>query len=211
MENVSIVVQPRDATGTRAARRLRREGFIPGVLYGHGKAATLFSVEPAVMREALSTSAGTHAVLSVTIEGTRGTRKAIVKEIALHKSKSTATHIDLQEIRLDETIESQVAIHFEGESKGVKAGGVLDESLREVTVRGVVTAIPQHLVLDISELDVNDTAKVSDLQVPAAVTVVDDPEQVVCSVLPPRVAEEGLEEGAEVGEPGLVGKEEAAD
>jgi len=210
MENVSIVVQPRDAKGTRAARRLRREGLIPGVLYGHGESATLFSVEPAVMREALSTSAGTHAVLTVTIEGARGTHKAIVKDVAVHKSKGTATHIDLQEIRLNETIESPVAIHFEGESKGVKAGGVLDEALREVTVKGLVTAIPDRVVLDISEMDVNDTARVSDLRVPDDVVVLDDPETVVCSVLPPRVAEEE-QEGAEVTEPALVGKEEASD
>ena len=211
MEKVSIVVQPRDANGTRAARRLRREGFIPGVLYGHGKAATLFAVEPHVMREALSTSAGTHAVLTVTIEGTRGARRAIVKEVAIHKSRQVASHIDLQEIRLDETIESQVAIRFEGESKGVKAGGVLDESLRAVTVRGVVTEIPEHLVVDISDLDVNDNATVGDLQVPEDVTVLDDPEQVICSVLPPRVAEEEIEAAAEEAEPEMVGKEEDSD
>jgi large subunit ribosomal protein L25 len=220
MDKVSIVVQPRDITGSRAARRLRKSGFIPGVLYGHGKEATLFAVDPRTLRTALSTGAGTHAVLAVTIEGDKSAHHAIVKEMELDRVKSTLAHIDLQEIRLDETIETTVAVSFEGEAKGVLSGGMLDESTREVTVRGLVTAIPEHLVLDISEMDINDTAKVGDLVVPEGLEIVDDPEQVLCSVLPPRkVEEEGEEGGAEAGagasagEPQIVGKsdKEAAD
>ena len=215
MDKVSIVVQPRDVTGSRAARRLRKAGLIPGVLYGHGKEATMIAVDPRALRAALSTGAGTHAVLAITVEGHKRAHNAIVKEMELDRVKSTVTHIDLQEIRLDETIETTVAVRFEGEAKGVKAGGMLDESTREVTVKGLVTAIPEHLVLDISEMDINDTAKVGDLVVPEGLEIVDDPEQVLCSVLPPRKVEEEPEEGvAEVvegaaeAEPEIVGKGE---
>ena len=221
MDKVSIVVQKRDVTGTRNAKRLRKSGFIPGVLYGHGKDATVISVDPHALRAALSTSAGIHAVLEISFEGQKASHHAIVKELELDRVKSTAIHIDLQEIRLDETIETTVAVHFEGEAQGVKEGGVLDESTREVTVRGLVTAIPEHLVLDISEMDVNDTAKVGDLVVPEGLEIVDDLEQVLCSVLPPRKVEEEVEEGAveaaegaPEGEPEIVGKgdkEEEAD
>jgi len=220
MDKVSIVVQPRAVTGSRAARRLRKAGLIPGVLYGHGKEATMFAVDPRVLRSALSTGAGTHAVLEITVEGHKGAHHAIIKEMELDRVKSTLTHLDLQEIRLDETIETTVTVSFEGEAKGVLAGGMLDESTREVTVRGLVTAIPEHLVLDISEMDINDTAKVGDLVVPEGLEIIDDPEQVLCSVLPPRkVEEEGEEgagaaaEGASEGEPQIVGKgeKEAAD
>lgn len=209
MEKVSIVVHPRDVTGSSAARRLRKSGRIPGVLYGHGKEATMVAVEPQVMRAALSTGAGTHAVLDVTVEGTKGTRTAIIKEFTLHPTKGTATHFDMQEIRLDEVIESIVAVRFEGEAIGTKAGGVLDESLREVAVKGLPTDIPQYLVLDISGLDINDTAKVADLVVPENVVVMGAPEQVLCSMLPPRKVEEEIEEGVEEAEPGVVGKEDA--
>jgi large subunit ribosomal protein L25 len=208
MDNVSIVVQPRDVTGSRAARRLRKAGLIPGVIYGHGQAATPIAVEPHIMREAISTPAGMHAVLEITIEGKRGKRRAIIKEIELHPTKATAAHVDLQEIRLDETIESVVAVRFEGEAKGVKVGGVLDESVREVTVKGRVTDIPEHLVLDVTDLDINETGKVADLQVPDTIVVLDDPEQVLCSVLAPRKAEEEVP-AAETAEPQIVGKEEA--
>jgi len=213
MDKVSIVVQPRDVTGSRAARRLRKAGLIPGVLYGHGNEATMFAVDPHALRAALSTGAGTHAVLAVTVEGHKRAHNAIVKDMELDPVKSTLRHLDLQEIRLDETIETTVAVSFEGEAKGVKAGGMLDESTREVTVRGLVTAIPEHLALDISEMDVNDTAKVGDLVVPEGLEIVDDPEQVLCSVLPPRkIEEEGeeaaaeAEEGAPEAQPEIVGK-----
>jgi large subunit ribosomal protein L25 len=213
MDNVSIVVHKRDVTGTRATKRLRKSGLIPGVIYGHGKDAVLIAVEPHVLREALHTDAGMHAVLDVTFEGQKRGHKAIVKELVLDRVKSNVIHVDLQEIRLDETIETTVSVHFEGEAKGVKAGGMLDESTREVTVKGVVTAIPEHLVLDISELDMNETLKVADLVVPEGIEVVDDPEEVLCSVLPPRKVEveEGVEaeEAAEPGaaaEPEIVGR-----
>lgn len=215
MDKVSILVQPRDVTGSRAARRLRKAGLIPGVLYGHGKEAAMIAVDPHALRVALSTGAGTHAVLAVTVEGHKRAHNAIVKEMELDPVKSTVTHIDLQEIRLDETIETTVHVSFEGEAKGVKSGGMLDESTREVTVKGLVTAIPEHLVLDISEMDINDTAKVGDLVVPEGLEIVDDPEQVLCSVLPPRKVEEEVEEavaeaveGAGAAEPEIVGKGE---
>jgi len=222
MDKVSIVVQKRDVTGTRNAKRLRKSGYIPGVLYGHGKDATVISVDPHALRAALSTSAGMHAVLEISFQGQKASHHAIVKELELDRVKSTAIHIDLQEIRLNETIETTVAVNFVGEAKGVKTGGMLDESTREVNVRGLVTAIPEHLVLDISDLDVNDTAQVADLVAPEGIEILDDPEQVICSVLPPRKVEEEAEEGAEeavgVGveaeEPEIVGKtdkEEAAD
>jgi large subunit ribosomal protein L25 len=215
MDNVSIVVHKRDVTGTRAAKRMRKSGLIPGVIYGHGKDAVLIAVEPHVLRDALGTSAGTHAVLDVTFEGQKRGHKAIVKELTLDRVKSNVIHVDLQEIRLDETIETTVAIHFEGEAKGVKAGGMLDESTREVTVKGLVTAIPEHLVVDVSELDMNETLQVADLVVPEGIEIMADADEVLCSVLPPRKVEveEGVEgeEAAEAGagaEPEIVGKKE---
>ena len=214
MDNVSIVVHKRDVTGTRATKRLRKSGLIPGVIYGHGKDAVLIAVEPHVLREALHTSAGMHAVLDVTFEGQKRGHKAIVKELTLDSVKSNVIHIDLQEIRLDETIETTVSIHFEGEPKGVKAGGMLDESTREVTVKGLVTAIPEHLVVDVSELDMNETLQVSDLVVPEGIEIMADPDEVLCSVLPPRKVEEEVVEGEEAvegvaaAEPEIVGKKE---
>ncbi len=214
MEKVKLVVQHREAAGSRAARRLRREGRIPGVMYGYGKPATLLSVEPTALRAALSTGAGTHAVLEVVFEDQKKVHRAIVKEMELDRVKHTVTHIDLEEVRLDEVIETKVAVHFEGLAKGVKMGGMVDETTREVTLKGIVTSIPEHLVVDISELGIGDAAHVGDLQVPEGLEVLDDPETVLCSVLLPRKAEveeeaeEGVEEAAEEApaEPEVISK-----
>jgi len=214
MEKVKLIVQHREAAGSRAARRLRREGRIPGVLYGHGKPATLLSVEPAALRAALTTGAGTHAVLEVIFEDQKRVHRAIVKEMELDRVKHTVTHVDLEEVRLDQVVESRVAVRFEGTAKGVKMGGMVDEVSREVTVKGLVTDIPEHLVVDITDLGIGDAAHVSDLQVPEELEVLDEPELVLCSVLLPRkaeveeVAEEGLEEVAEEApaEPEIIGK-----
>jgi large subunit ribosomal protein L25 len=215
MDKVTLVVQPRDLTGSRNARRLRKSGLIPGVLYGHGKEATAFAVDPHALRPVL-VGGGTHHVLSVTVEGHSRAHNTIIKELELDRVKSTVSHIDLQEIRLDETIETTVSVSFEGEAVGLKSGGMLDESTREVTIKGLVTAIPEHLVLDISAMDINDTAKVGDLVVPDGIEVLNDPEEVLCSLLPPRKVEEELEEGVEAAvageagaEPEIVGKGEA--
>jgi large subunit ribosomal protein L25 len=214
MEKVKLVVQHREAAGSRGARRLRRQGRIPGVLYGHGKPATLLSVEPSALRAALSTGAGTHAVLEVVFEDQKKIHRAIVKEMELDRVKHTVTHIDLEEVRLDQVVETKVAVRFEGASKGVKMGGMLDEALREVTVKGLVTDIPEHLVVDITELSLGDAAHVSDLQVPEELEILDEPDAVLCSVLLPRKAEieeeveEGAEEAAEEApaEPEVIGK-----
>jgi len=214
MEKVKLVVKHREAAGSRGARRLRREGQIPGVLYGHGKPATLLSVEPAALRAALSTDAGTHAVLEVVFEDQKKTHRAIVKEMELDRVKHTVTHIDLEEVRLDQVVETRVAVRFEGEAKGVKMGGMLDESTHEVTVKGLVTDIPEHLVLDISALELGDAAHVSDLPVPEGLEVLEEPDLVLCSVLAPRKieVEEEVEEGVEAAaeeapaEPEVIGK-----
>jgi large subunit ribosomal protein L25 len=213
MEKVKLVVRHREAAGSRGARRLRREGRIPGVLYGHGKPATLLSVEPAALRAALTTGAGSHAVLEVVFEDQKKVHRAIVKEMELDRVKHTVTHIDLEEVRLDQVVETKVAVRFEGTAKGVKMGGMVDEVTREVTVKGLVTDIPEHLLVDISELGLGDAAHVGDLQVPEELEVLDDPELVICSVLVPRAAEveeveEGMEEAPEeeAAEPEVISK-----
>jgi large subunit ribosomal protein L25 len=214
MEKVKLVVQHREAAGSRGARRLRREGRVPGVLYGHGNPATLLSVEPAALRAALTTEAGTHAVLEVVFEDQKKVHRAIVKEMELDRVKHTVTHIDLEEVRLDQVVEVEVEIRYEGDAAGIKAGGILDESLREVTVKGLVTEIPQRLTLDITQLGIGDTLHVSDIVPPEGIEVLDDPELLLCSILLPRAAEveeeaeEGVEEEAEeaAAEPEVIGK-----
>jgi large subunit ribosomal protein L25 len=210
MERVKLEVRPRLEVGTRPSRRLRRQGVIPGVLYGSGKDAQPFAVDGRHLRDALSTEAGLHAILDVTFEGKRRPHIAILKDHQLDAVRHVVTHVDLQEIRLDEPIDSTVAIVVEGTAAGVKQGGLLDMLTHEVAVQGLPADIPEHVTLDVTPLGIGSHGRVADLIVPDNVTVLDDPEQIICSVLMPRVVEEAVveevaPEGAE--EPGLVGEE----
>jgi len=215
MERVKLVVQPRDQVGSREARRLRHSGLIPAVIYGSGKPAVPVSVDPHSLREALGTGAGTHAVLDVLVEGHKRPHVAIVKELELDKVKHVVTHVDFQEIKLTEAIETNVAVVLEGTPVGVKmGGGMLDVVTREVTVSGLPTEIPERIAFDVEGLDIGDVAHVSDLQAPEGITLLSDPDEVVCSVLAPRVAEvaaeeeEGEEAAAAGAEPEVVGERE---
>jgi len=213
MERVKLVVQPRDQVGSREARRLRRSGHIPAVIYGSGKPAVPVSVDPHSLREALH--GGTHAVLDVVVEGHKRPHVAIVKELELDKVKHTVTHVDFQEIKLTEAIETNVTVELEGIPVGVKiGGGMLDVVTREVTVSALPTEIPERLVFDVEGLDIGDVAHVSDLRAPEGITLLNDPDEVVCSVLAPRVAEVAAEEeeveeaAAAAAEPEVVGERE---
>lgn len=210
MERVKLEVRPRPETGTRPTKRLRREGLIPGVLYGFGKDATSVAVDEHKLRAALTTDAGLHAILDVTVEGKKRSHIAIVKDYQLDVVRSTVTHVDLQEIRLDEPIDSTVSIVVEGTAAGIKMGGLLDFMTHEVTVHGLPTDIPEHLTIDVTELEIGDHLKVGDLTTPEGLAVLDDPELIVCSVLAPRVVEEEVveEAAAEAAQPELVGEGE---
>jgi len=211
MDRVKLVVSPRDVDGSREARRLRRRGLIPAVLYGSGNPALSIAVEQHALRDALATGAGLHAVLDVVIEGNPKPHVAIVKEYEIDKVKHFMTHVDFQEINLTELIESNVTVTLVGTPTGVRLdGGVLDVVTREVLVSALPTDMPEHLTLNVEELVVGDVARVSDIAVPADVTILDDLDEVVCSVLAPRLAEEEPEEAeAGLAEPEVVGEGEA--
>lgn len=210
MDRVKLVVHHRNETGTRNAKRLRAQGLIPGVLYGAGKPAMPLAVEGRELRAAVATESGTHAVLDVVFEGTKTAHVAIVKDMQLDAVKHLVTHVDLQEIKLTDKIETTVAVHVEGTPHGVAMGGMLDVNTHEVTVEGLPTDIPDHLIVRVDALEMGDVAHVSDLVVPEGITVLDDPDEVVCSVLAPKVLAEEEEAEAEVtaGEPEIVGQPE---
>jgi large subunit ribosomal protein L25 len=209
MERVKLVVKERTEIGGRASGRLRRQGLIPGVLYGAGQPAVPVSIEAHALRDAISTDAGRHAVLEVVLEGRKRGHVAVIQELQLDKVKHVITHVDLREIHLNEPIETKVGVHLEGTARGVKIGGVLDVVWHEVTVRGLPGDIPEHLTIDIEDVDVGQVVRVRDVSVPGGLTVLDDPEQTIFHVMPPRAAEAEAEAElvpAAAAEPEVVGK-----
>jgi large subunit ribosomal protein L25 len=222
-ERVKLQVVERESRGTREVRRLRKQGLIPGVLYGRGKEPHAFSVPERELRRALTGGAGLHAILDVTVDSQKTTRPSILKQYQQDPIKGTLTHIDLQEVRLDEAIQARVVVELIGEPVGVTEGGVLSQVVREITVEALPLEVPEHLDLDVTRMAIGDTLRLVDLPVQEGVVFLDDPEETVLATvtMPTRFVEpepeevegeEGELEEGEVpeGEEAEEGAEEAA-
>jgi large subunit ribosomal protein L25 len=204
---------PRTDFGSRSSRRLRRESLVPGVVYGGGAEARAFQVGDRDVRAVL---AGGQALFDLELEGSKAV-PVVVKEQQMHPVRGNLQHIDLQEVKLDEAIQAEVAIELEGAetAPGVKEGGVLEHVTREITVEALPTDIPERLVADVSAMEINDTVQLSSIIPPEGVKfVADDPDELTIATLsPPRVEEEpepAMEEEAElVGEEGEAPAAEA--
>jgi large subunit ribosomal protein L25 len=186
----TLKAAPRANFGSRTSRRLRGSGLVPGVVYSAGADARAFQVAE---REVDTVLAGGHALFDLEIEGAKSV-PVVVKEQQLHPVRGNLQHIDLQEVKLDEAIQAEVAIELEGAeaSPGVKGGGVLEHVTREATVEALPTEIPDRLVLDVSAMEINDTLQLSAVPVPEGVKfAAEDPEEITIATLsPPRVEEE---------------------
>ncbi|HEY2477295.1 MAG TPA: 50S ribosomal protein L25 [Solirubrobacterales bacterium] len=210
----TLNVAPRADFGSRSARRMRREGLVPGVVYSGGAEATAFQVAERDVRHVIGEGA---ALFDLSIDGGKA-RPVVIKEQQLHPVRGTLTHIDLQEVKLDTAIQAEVTIELEGveDAPGVKASGVLEHVTREITIEALPTEIPDKIVVDVSAMEINDTLQLSAVDVPSGVTfVAEDPEEItIVTLSPPRVEEaapEVEEETELVGEAEGEGGEAAGD
>ena len=194
----------------RESRRLRREGLIPGVLYGRGQKAHAIVVPERELRTVLGGSHGLHAILDVVLDEQKTSHASVLKDYQLDPLRGRITHFDLQEVRLDQPIQAQVTVELVGESPGVKQGGVLSQVVREVNVEALPLEVPDRLELDIGETEIGSTLRVSDLRAPEGVTLLDDPETVLAAVAAPRRVVEEVEELEEVAEGEAAEEGEAA-
>jgi large subunit ribosomal protein L25 len=200
-ERIKLAVRERDSRGSADARRLRRQGLIPGVLYGNGKKPHAICVPERELRRVLTGRAGLHAILDVVLEGQKTTHASILKDYQQDPLRGQIEHVDLQEVRLDRPIHATVAVQLVGEPVGVKEGGVLSQVQREITVEALPMEVPEHIDLDVSEMAIGDTLRLADLPPREGVTYLDDAEETVLATvtMPTRVEEpeEVLAEGEE--------------
>jgi large subunit ribosomal protein L25 len=206
-ERVKLSVENRERLGSAESRRLRRRGLIPGVLYGR-EAPVPITIPERSLRAALTSRGGLNAVLDVVVEG-GATHSSVLKEYQQDPVRGHITHVDLQEVRLDQPIRATVPLTLHGEPLGVKEGGVLSQGVNEVNVEALPMEVPEHLEVDVSGLHIGDTLRLSALQVPAGVTLLDDLEETVLATVTqptrveePEVAEEGEAAEAGAGEAG---------
>jgi large subunit ribosomal protein L25 len=212
-DTTALQVVPREPGGSREARRLRRSGDVPGIVYGGGDDPVSFQVAARTLRHVLA-DAG--AVLDLSIEG-GATGPVVIKELVRHPVTGETVHLDLLRVRLDVKIQATVVLELTSaeDSPGVKDGGVLEQITRELTIEALPTDIPESLSHDVSEMQINDTITLEALRPPATVTLIDDPETLIATLTPPRLqleSEEEIEEETEVvGEGGAAEGEGAGD
>ncbi len=183
-------VRLREPAGSRAARRLRGTGRVPGILYGGGDEEPLsFDVDARELRLALARAG---AVLDLRVDGASPT-PVVLKEAQRHPVRGDTVHVDLLRVRLDRAIHAVVALELTGadESPGVREGGVLEQITRELGVEALPTAIPEAIVHDVSAMQIGETLTLAAVVPPAGVTLLDDPEETVLATLtPPRLQTE---------------------
>jgi large subunit ribosomal protein L25 len=213
-QQANLQVATRTTTGKGAARTLRREGKVPGVIYGHNRPPEALAIDTAALNKMLvGISAGT-TVLDVVVDG-RPPVKALIREIQRDSVRpAEILHLDLYEVRADEKVTVAVPIHLVGIPDGVRNfGGVLDHVLRELEIEVLPVDIPEHVELDVTSLAIGHSLFVRDIKVEKA-EVLNEPDTPVCTVVAPRTEEVPVaveEEAAAPAEPELIRKPKPED
>ncbi len=213
-----LKAEVREGTGKGVARKLRAQGRVPAVLYGHGIEPTALHVDSLELFRVLHTDAGMNVLIDLEVGGEP--HLALARELQSDQVRSKLIHVDFLAISRDEKITVSVPVEIVGESRGVKEGGAVEHHLWEMELECLPGDVPGHIEADITDLGIGDSLRVTDIAVPDGVDVKDDPDEIVVSVVVPQLlkveaeleegeAVEGAEEGAEAAE-GEAGEGEAA-
>ena len=185
-----LTIKRREGTGKQLAKRLRRQGVVPAILYGGAKNEPV-TVDPKSVLRMIAGHAGTTQLLTLKMDGEGGSRLAIIRAMQFDPVSENLVHVDLQEVSTDKPITVRVAVHPVGEAIGVRdTKGILNLVLHEVTVSCLPTVIPERIDADVSELAIGDVLTIADLKAPEGVRVLNDPGQAVATVSPPMAEEE---------------------
>ena len=211
-ESTTLELNTRDPEGSRSARRMRRDGLVPGVIYGGDEEPRHFAVDARILRNTLAHAA---QVIEVALDG--ASTNVLIKDVQRHPVRGDAIHVDLLRVRMDVAINATVPIDFTGseEAPGVVEGGIFNQELREVSVEALPGDIPDSIQYDVSGLEMNATVTLEVLVAPQGVTLLDDPETVIATITPPTLepVEEEIETETELvgedGEPLAEGEEGA--
>jgi large subunit ribosomal protein L25 len=212
MDTVEINVERRTGTGKGAARKLRRAGRVPGILYGPQRSTTQISVQAEQFERRLGHLEGSHLIRLVNGDGGDAElheRMVLLREMQRHPVTGRVLHADFYEVDLTERLVVSVPLHFVGKAVGVVAGGILQPILREIEVECLPTEIPEFIEVDVSELGIHDAVHLTDLKLPEGVQAVAEATQTLVTVLPPTV-EAKPTEGAEAPAEGAAAPEAAA-
>ena len=213
MAQVTLKAATGRQLGSRASRRLRREGQVPAVVYGRGTEPRHVAVDHHDLSVAFHTDAGFNVLINLEIDESAGI-PTLVRVIDRHPYRPLFRHVDFVQVSLTEKVQAEVALHFVGNPPGVREGGILSPIKNEVEIEALPAEIPAFIEVDVSHLNINDDLRVRDLPTIEGVLVLDDPDDLLVTVTTPAAEVEEApeaEEGAEEGEAGEDGGEAADD
>ena len=219
MSDIVLQVHQREVTTKNANRRLRTTGQVPAVVYGAGKDSVPIQVEERKVDEILRSGAGENTVFLLQLHGTEQQRHAMIRELQTDSITGEMIHIDFQRILMDQKVRVQVPIELRGEAIGVKnEGGLVDFVTREIEIECLPAEIPEQFEIDVTPLHVGQHLEAGDLELPAGVELLDEPERVILSVSVRKVVEEEVPEEeeemlmeAEAEEPEVISRGKAED
>jgi len=204
----AIKATPRTVIG-KSAHLLGPAGQIPAVLYGAGRESAPIALDRHDFELFMAHHEGSGGLIELQLEGEAKPIAAMLKQIQKSPIKGTIVHVDFLAVRMDQVVQTPVNLHFVGDPVGVRdGGGVLLHELREVTVEALPNELPEYIEVDVAEMEVGDTLHVSDIVTPKGVTIIDEGENIVCSVTTPTAepTEEEIAASAEVTQPEVIGE-----
>ncbi len=185
MDIIELKADKREAVGKESSKKLRRQGQIPAVLYSDGK-STPIVLNAREFSTLVHSGAGTHVIFKLKLPGAKRHPNAVIKEVQRHPLRNEYFHIDFQKIALDEKIASSVPIAIVGDAPGIKEGGVLERHTETIEIEGMPEAMPDHIEVDVSELQLGDSVHAKDLALADGLEMLTDPEAVVVAIAVPR-------------------------
>jgi len=198
MADTKLTAVIRPEKGSRPAGRLRREGRLPGVVYGLGEDSVAVTVNAHQLGTILSSKSGANTLITLQIDG--HDQLALARQIQRDAVKGSLVHVDFIRVRADQTIQAEVRLDLQGEPEGLTQGGMLEQMMHTLTVEGKPGQLPNEIVHDVSALELGDQLHVRDLAIPAGIVIVTDPEELIATISMPRGLEAEEEAAAEEGE-----------
>ncbi|HWP91657.1 MAG TPA: 50S ribosomal protein L25/general stress protein Ctc [Thermodesulfobacteriota bacterium] len=191
MAQSTLVVKKREGVGKSAARKVRKEGAVPAIVYGRETEPIPIVVNLTEFKKALSTEAGENTLLELHIkdDGEEITKLALLRDIQFDYLTSRPLHFDFQEVLMKEKLTVKVPVRIMGKAEGVKSGGILEEILREIEIECLPADIPNYIEVDVSNLGIGDSIHIGDLTISENVTVLHEPDETIVTILSPTVEE----------------------
>ena len=209
---ITLKAQKREGTGKGVARKLRQEGRVPAVLYGRELGTMHLSLDTHEAENLFHSISTENTIVGLKVEGVGELFQTLVREIQSHPFKDSLIHVDFLRIQAGVAVDVEVPLRLIGDPIGVKnSGGVLEQVLNELPVKCIPSKIPELIEVDVSELDINDSLHVYDLELEEGINITVDEERTICAVAIPKVVEEAVVEEDELleGDEGEIPDEEA--